>query len=232
MTNNTLFAPKPPVIVPVVGAEKGFPINRIFCVGRNYMAHAAEMGVTVDKSVQSAFYFLKDASTYVPSGATIPYPPMTNNYHHEMELALAIGKSGFKVKQEEAQQLIYGYACALDMTRRDVQLKAREEGKPWDFGKNFEQSCVLSDIVPAESVGMVDAVDITLSVNGELRQSANTQALIWTIPEIIADISKYYHLQAGDIILTGTPEGVAPVVKGDHLQGAVQGVGEIELFIQ
>lgn len=231
MTMKTLFSPKPPVIVPVVGAEKGFPINRIFCVGRNYMAHAAEMGISIDKSSEFPFYFLKDAACYVPSGSRIPYPPMTQNYHHEIECVVAIGQAGFEVPAEQANALIYGYACGLDMTRRDVQLAAREAGKPWDLGKNFEQSAILSAIVPVKNQQYLDNVQVELSVNGSVRQSANTDSLIWSIPEIIEDLSQYYHLQPGDLIYTGTPEGVGAVVSGDHLHGFVEGVAEIELWI-
>lgn len=231
MTMNTLFPPKSPVIVPVVGSEQGFPINRIFCVGRNYMAHAAEMGMSVDKNSEFPFYFLKDAACYVPSGARIAYPPMTQNYHHEIECVVAIGQAGFEVSVEQANSLICGYACGLDMTRRDVQLTAREVGKPWDLGKNFEQSAILSDIVTVKNQQYLTDVHIQLSVNGEIRQSANTRSLIWSIPEIIADLSQYYHLQAGDLIYTGTPEGVGAVVRGDYLHGFIEGVAEIELWI-
>ncbi|WP_374663517.1 fumarylacetoacetate hydrolase family protein [Acinetobacter sp.] len=233
MSAETLFPVKPPVLVPVVNQPRKFPVNRIFCVGRNYMAHAAEMGVSVDKTTQSPFYFLKDASAYVPSGSAIPYPLKTQNYHHEIELVLAIGKAGVNIKAEHAFDYIYGYACGLDMTRRDVQLAARDQGKPWDTGKNFAQSAVMSDIIPAEDIQVdVNAVNIELRVNGQTTQSSNTQYFIWNIAEIIEDLSTYYELQPGDLIFTGTPEGVGPVISGDLLEGSVQGVAEIKLHIR
>jgi fumarylpyruvate hydrolase len=233
MSAETLFPVKPPVLVPVVNQPRKFPVNRIFCVGRNYMAHAAEMGVSVDKTTQSPFYFLKDASAYVPSGSAIPYPLKTQNYHHEIELVLAIGKAGVNIKAEHAFDYIYGYACGLDMTRRDVQLAARDQGKPWDIGKNFAQSAVMSDIIPAEDIQVdVNAVNIELRVNGQTTQSSNTQYFIWNIAEIIEDLSTYYELQPGDLIFTGTPEGVGPVISGDLLEGSVQGVAEIKLHIR
>jgi fumarylpyruvate hydrolase len=233
MSVETLFPVKAPVLIPIVNQSKKFPVNRIFCMGRNYIAHAAEMGVSVDKSTQSPFYFLKDAATYVPSGSEIPYPLKTKNYHHEIELVIAIGKSGVNIRADQAFDHIYGYACGLDMTRRDVQLIARDQGKPWDLGKNFDQSAVLSDIVPASEVKVdVNAVNIELRVNGQTTQRSNTQHLIWNIAEMIEDLSTYYALQAGDLIFTGTPEGVGPVVAGDLLEGSVEGVAEIKLQIR
>lgn len=232
MSVETLYPLKPAVLVPIAGQAMQFPVNRIFCVGRNYMAHAAEMGVSVDKSVQAPFYFLKDAASYVPSGSTIPYPLKTQNYHHEMELVIAIAKRGVNIQADQAFDYIYGYACGLDMTRRDVQLLAREQGKPWDLGKNFDQSAVLSEIIPASAVQVdVNAVDIELRVNGQTTQSSNTQHFIWNIAEIIEDLSQYYELQPGDLIFTGTPEGVGPVVSGDLLEGSIAGIAEIKLHI-
>lgn len=231
MEKELLFPAKEMVTAPVVGCREAFPIRRIFCVGRNYMAHAKEMGASVDKSSQNPFYFLKDSSCYVPSGAHIVYPPMTQNYHHEVELVVAIGKEGFQVPEAQANDLIFGYACGLDMTRRDIQFQARSEGKPWDLSKNFEESAVLTDITPAAQAGNIAQAKIALSVNNEVRQSACLADLIWTVPEIIADLSKYYHLQPGDLIYTGTPEGVGAVVSGDHLHGFVEGIAEIELYI-
>ncbi|MDV2467496.1 fumarylacetoacetate hydrolase family protein [Acinetobacter chinensis] len=233
MSTEALFPVKPPVLVPVVNESRKFPVNRIFCVGRNYMAHAAEMGVSVDKSTQSPFYFLKDAATYIPSGSEIPYPLKTQNYHHEIELVIAVGKQGVNIPASQAAEYIYGYACGLDMTRRDVQLAARDQGKPWDLGKNFDQSAVMSDIIPAADVQAdVNAVNIELRVNGKTTQSSNTQHFIWNIAEIIEDLSTYYELQPGDLIFTGTPEGVGPVVAGDILEGSVEGIAEVKLQIR
>jgi fumarylpyruvate hydrolase len=227
---DTVFPLKAPMLVPIQDSHAGFPIHRIFCVGRNYMAHAVEMGIAVDRE-GSPMYFLKDASCYVPSGSRIPYPPMTQNLHHEIELVLAIGKRGFEIEAANACDHIYGYAVGLDMTRRDLQLESRKQGHPWDTGKNYEQSAVLSPIVEQTATGPIRDTHIELSVNGVVRQSANTRDLIWNIPEIIADLSRYYHLEPGDLIYTGTPEGVGPVSSGDVLQGFIDKVGSIHLEI-
>jgi fumarylpyruvate hydrolase len=225
-----LWNPPPTASVAVRGRSERLPVNRLFFVGRNYHAHAAEMGKSVDKSKDLPFYFTKSPSTLVPSGATIPYPPGTKNYHHEMELVLAISGSGFRVPRAEAGALIYGYACGLDMTRRDLQLVAREQGKPWDLAKDVEDGSVISEIVPMQGV-VLERGAIELRVNGRTRQSSDLSKLIWNIPELIEDLSKYYHLQPGDLIYTGTPEGVNAVVDGDKLEGSVEGIGSIALTI-
>ncbi len=230
--STTVFPVNAPVLADIAGSDEKFPINRIFCVGRNYHAHAAEMGVSVDKNTQEPFYFLKDASSHVPSGSTIDYPPQTQNYHHEMELVVAIGKAGFEVAEDEADSLIYGYACGLDMTRRDLQLKARQSSHPWDLGKNFEQSAVLSPIVRQSETGIINQGALELKVNGRTVQRGDLNMLIWNVREIIAHLSKFYHLQAGDLIYTGTPEGVGPVQRGDTLTGSIAGVGNISLNIR
>ncbi|MDR3352984.1 MAG: fumarylacetoacetate hydrolase family protein [Zoogloeaceae bacterium] len=226
-----LFPPKVVPLAPIVGSDLLFPIRRIFCVGRNYKAHAAEMGISVDKTQESPMYFMKDASAYVPSGSRIPYPPMTRNLHHEIELVLAIGKAGFELREQDAWESLYGYAVGLDMTRRDLQQYARRNGQPWDTGKNYEQSAVLSSILPQAQCGRIEAARIALSVNGTLRQSANTRDFIWSIPEILADLSRYYHLEPGDLVYTGTPEGVGPVAAGDTLEGSIEGIGTIRLEV-
>jgi fumarylpyruvate hydrolase len=188
------------------------------------------MGKPVDKSVERAFYFTKSPQTLVASGATVAYPPETSNFHYEMELVLAIGAAGFRIAQDDAHKHIYGYACGLDMTRRDLQLVARDKGRPWDLGKDVEQSSVCSEIVPMPGV-VIDSGAIQLSVNGEVKQNSDVNKLIWNIREIIADLSLFYHLQPGDLIYTGTPEGVGPVVTGDHITGFVKGVGEVSLHV-
>lgn len=218
--------------VAVRGNDKRFPVNRIFCVGRNYLAHAAEMGVTVDKETQSPFYFTKAASTIIDSGSSIDYPPMTENYHYEMEFVVAIGKAGFEISQADAESHIFGYACGLDMTRRDLQLKARETGRPWDTGKDFEESAVITEIVPVEESGIITDGKIALSVNGEVKQNSTISLLIWNVREIIEDLSKFYHLQPGDLIYTGTPDGVGPVQSGDKITGEIEKLGSIELNIK
>lgn len=230
MTATYLWTPPAVPSLPVRGKAERAPVNRLFFVGRNYHAHAVEMGRPVDKSVESPFYFTKSPSTLVESGATVVYPAETKNYHHEMELVVVIGTAGFRVKQADAASLIYGYACGLDMTRRDLQLVARDKGRPWDLGKDVEQSSVVSEIVPMAGT-VLESGKLELSVNGQTRQSSNLDKLIWNIPELIEDLSKFYHLQPGDLIFTGTPEGVGALQPGDRIDGSVAGVGSIALTI-
>ncbi|MDG5977306.1 fumarylacetoacetate (FAA) hydrolase [Hydrogenophaga taeniospiralis CCUG 15921] len=225
-----LFTPPAVQSLPIRGKTERFPINRIFCVGRNYHAHAVEMGKPVDKSAERPFYFTKSPQTLVQSGATVAYPPGTNNYHFEMELVLAVGKAGFRVSADQAHEVIYGYAAGLDMTRRDLQLVARDKGRPWDLGKDIEEGSVCSEIVPMPGV-VVESGAIALEVNGATKQSSNVDKLIWNIREIIADLSQFYHLQPGDLIYTGTPEGVGAVVSGDRITGRVEGVAEVTLNV-
>jgi fumarylpyruvate hydrolase len=231
MSNSAyLWSPPATSSLPVRGQSARAPINRIFCVGRNYHAHAVEMGRPVDKSAERAFYFTKSPQSLVSSGSTVPYPPETKDYHYEMELVVVVGRPGFRVAVERAHELVYGYACGLDMTRRDLQLAARDKGRPWDLGKDFEFGAVCSEIVPMEGV-VLERGEIALDVNGQCRQKSDIGKLIWNIREIIADLSLYYHLQPGDLVYTGTPEGVGPVVPGDRLLGRVEGVGSVELAI-
>ena len=229
-----IFPPPAVQSLSVRGQTERFPINRIFCVGRNYHAHAVEMGRPVDKSVEQAFYFTKSPQTLVESGATVAYPPRTSNYHFEMELVLAIGKAGFRVNEANAHELVYGYAAGLDMTRRDLQLVARDKGRPWDTGKDIEQGSVCAEIVPLPGV-VIEGGAIALEVNGQTKQNSDVNKLIWNIREIIADLSTYYHLQPGDLIYTGTPEGVGAVVTGDQITGHVDlgagGVSRIALTV-
>jgi fumarylpyruvate hydrolase len=225
-----LWAPQPVPSLPVRGSSQRAPVRRLFFVGRNYHAHAVEMGRPVDKSAERPFYFTKSLDTVVESGATVAYPSETANFHHEMELVLVIGKPGFRVAAADAHQLVYGYACGLDMTRRDLQLVARDKGRPWDLGKDVEGSSVVSEIVPLPGV-VLDQGELALSVNGELRQKSDLDKLIWNIRELIADLSLFYHLQPGDLIFTGTPEGVGAVVAGDRIDGHIAGVGEIRLTV-
>ena len=230
MTTTYLWTPPPVYSLPVRGQAARLPINRLFFVGRNYHAHAVEMGRPVDKRVEVPFYFTKAPGTLVASGATVAYPPETSNYHFEMEMVVAIGKPGFRVKAEDAHTVIYGYAAGLDMTRRDLQLVARDKGRPWDLGKDVEQSSVCTEIVPMEGV-IIDQGAIALEVNGATKQSSNVDKLIWNVREIIADLSLFYHLQPGDLIYTGTPEGVGAVVAGDKITGRVEGVAEVALNV-
>jgi fumarylpyruvate hydrolase len=225
-----LWSPPPVRSLAVRGSAARAPVNRLFFVGRNYHAHAAEMGRPVDRSVDRPFYFTKSPQSLVESGASVAYPPQTANNHHEIELVVVIGAPGFRVTAVNAPRLIYGYACGLDMTRRDLQFALRDKGRPWDLAKDVEDSAVVSDIVPAEGVAL-ERGTIELSVNGEIRQRSDLDKLIWNVRELIADLSLFYHLQPGDLIFTGTPEGVGPVKPGDLVEGHIEGVGTILLSI-
>ena len=230
MSTTYVWPPQPLPSLPVRGSADHVPVQRIFCVGRNYHAHAIEMGRPVDKATQRPFYFTKSNTALVLSGATVAYPPETQDYQFEMELVVVIGAPGFRVNAEDAHKLIYGYACGLDMTRRDLQLKFRDQGRPWDLGKDVEASAVCSEVVPMPGVVLTQG-EIALQVNGEPRQKSDLNKLIWDIREQIADLALFYHLQPGDLIYTGTPEGVGPVVAGDRITGQVQGVGEVALNV-
>jgi fumarylpyruvate hydrolase len=230
MTSTYLWAPPPVPSLPVQGRSERLPVQRLFFVGRNYHAHAVEMGRPVDKATQRPFYFTKSVTTLVESGATVPYPAQTQDYQFEMELVVVIGQPGFEVDASRAHELIYGYACGLDMTRRDLQLKARDQGRPWDLGKDIEEGSVVSAVVPLPKQ-VITAGELALTVNGQARQRSDVNRLIWDIRELIADLSLFYHLVPGDLLFTGTPEGVGPVRPGDHLAGHVAGIGEISLHI-
>ncbi len=223
------FVVSSPVLVPIQNTDETYPVNRLFFVGQNYEDHAKEMGSETNKG--SPFFFTKSPSAYVPSDSAIPYPPGTKNFHHEMELVVAIGKPVFEVETEAAKQAIFGYACGLDMTRRDLQTDARSKGLPWDMAKDAEQSAVLSEIASVETIGHPTSGLIELSVNGEVRQSGDLRALVNSPVELIAYLSNYYHLGPGDLIYTGTPSGVGPVLPGDQIEGHIQGVGTISLGI-
>ena len=224
-----LFAPQSVTGVPVVGSSSVFPVRRVYCVGRNYAAHAREMGKDPDK--EPPFFFMKPADAVVPGGGQIHYPPGTKNFHHEIELVVALSSGGRRIPVERALDHVYGYAVGLDMTRRDLQFVARDAGRPWDFGKSFDQSAPLSPIRPASVIGHPDQGAITLHVNGALRQQGDLRDLIWSVPETISFLSDYYTLAAGDLIFTGTPAGVAAVDVGDELIGNVEGVGELAVKI-
>lgn len=230
MSNQTFqFAPPPVVTVPVRGEVSLYPVRRIFCVGRNYAAHAKEMGAEVDRT--APWYFNKARDAIVLSGSTIPYPPGTQNLHHEMEMVAALGAGAFDIEVEDALGIVFGYACGLDLTRRDLQAAAKEKSLPWDFGKDFEQAAVISAITPVTQCGHPASGTIELAVNGTLTQSGDLSHMIWRVPELISYLSRFYHLEAGDLIYTGTPQGVGSVAAGDHLTGHIDGVGELELFI-
>ncbi|WP_226781484.1 fumarylacetoacetate hydrolase family protein [Oceaniglobus trochenteri] len=222
-----LFDMPPPNAIPVVGEDAAYPVGRIFCVGRNYVAHAEEMGNTVDRD--APWYFTKSAPNMCASGATVPYPPGTENYHHEVELVMALGRPVFQCDRAEGEAAIFGYGCGLDMTRRDRQQDGKDYRRPWDLGKDVENSAVLGPLTPAAKAGPLKGKRIHLSVNGEIRQDALLDEMVWSVGEIVSHLSHYYHLRPGDLIMTGTPAGVGPVVAGDHLSGGIDGLGEISL---
>ncbi|SMY09895.1 fumarylacetoacetate hydrolase family protein [Flavimaricola marinus] len=224
-----VFPPRPQPILPVVGQTAVYPVGRIFCVGRNYAAHAAEMGQEVDR--EKPFYFTKSCHATVLSGAVTPYPPGTDDFHFEMELAVAIGASAFRINKDRAMEVVFGYACALDMTRRDLQLSERKKQRPWDLGKDVENAAVFGPLTPAEAFGDIGAQRIWLQQNAETRQDATLAEMVWSVPEIIAHLSGFYHLVPGDLIMTGTPAGVGPVSPGDVLDGGIDGLEPLRLTI-
>ncbi len=219
----------PPVqaTVPVAGGGS-FPVRRVYCVGRNYAEHAREMGHDPDRELP--FFFMKPADALVTSGADMPYPPMTADLHHEMELVVALKSGGSDIAEADALSHVWGYAAGLDMTRRDLQGEAKKAGRPWDMGKGFDHSAPIGDLAPAHKVEPGHG-RIELKVNGAIRQASNLSSLIWSVPETIAYLSKLVRLEAGDLIFTGTPEGVAAVTRGDVLEGVVEGVGRVRTRI-
>ncbi len=226
---STLFDLPPRPAVPILGEAATFPVNRIFCVGRNYAAHAAEMGFAATKD--ASFYFTKTPSAICHSGTTIAYPLGTANCHYEMELVVAIGAPAFRIAEADALSVVLGYACGLDMTRRDLQNAARDQGRPWDLGKDFEQAAVIAPITRVEAFGAMEAQRIQLSQNSAVKQDAVLSDMIFNVADLIADLSKFYHLAPGDLLYTGTPAGVGPIAVGDRLVGTIEGLTPIELAI-
>jgi len=230
---NTIFPAPAPVAVPVHGESALFPVHRIYCVGRNYEEHAKEMGFS---GREAPFFFLKPTDALVPvaDGETghMPYPSLTQNLHHEIELVVAIGKGGRDIPASEAMSHVYGYAVGLDMTRRDLQGEMKKQGRPWCIGKGFDHSAPIGPITKAAEAGSVEHAEIRLDVNGQSRQKSTTEQLMWKIPEIIEHLSAAWELQPGDLIFTGTPEGVGAVKSGDLMVGAVAGLGELKIQVQ
>lgn len=212
----------------VAGSTSRFPLRRVFCVGRNYADHAREMGHDPDR--EPPFFFYKPTDAVVPcddaaAAVAVAYPPATRDLHHEVELVVALGDGGRDIPVDQALGKVFGYGVGLDLTRRDLQARAKEKGHPWDMGKGFDQSAPVSALAPASAIGHPSAGAVSLAVNGQVRQRGDLNQMIWTIPEVIANLSTLVELRAGDLIFTGTPAGVAAVVRGDRLEGRVEGVG-------
>ena len=221
--------PAPTPSVAVAGSADRFPVRRIFCVGRNYAAHAREMGKDPDR--EPPFFFLKPADAVVDDGATIPYPPETANLHYEAELIVAIGKAGSDITPEAALDHVWGYGIGLDMTRRDLQNAAKDLGRPWDWGKGFDRSAPIGPIHPVSSVGHIASGRIWLAVDGTTKQDSDISKLIWPIQDVISIASRSMELRPGDLIMTGTPEGVGPVKPGQTMTVGIEGLGEIRITI-
>ena len=219
--------PAPPVTLPINGSDAVFPVLRVFCVGRNYAEHAVEMGHDPDR--EPPFFFMKPAVAVVPGGGSLPFPSATDDLHHEIELVVALGGGGMDIAAEGALEHVFGYAVGLDMTRRDLQDRAKELRRPWDLAKGFDRSAPMSALRPADAIGNPSSGAIWLRVNGELRQEGDLSQQIWKVPETIAYLSTLVELRPGDLIMTGTPSGVGRIVPGDRLEGHVDGVGDLQV---
>ena len=228
MTAYAFDAP-PPVTARIADSDVRFPVRRIYCVGRNYAAHAREMGYDPDR--EPPFFFGKPADSLQPETAPVPFPSATADFHHEVELVVALGRGGRDVPAADAQALIFGYGIGIDWTRRDLQAAAKAQGKPWDAAKGFDHSATLGPLHPVSAVGHPTQGRIWLSVNGAIRQDADLSSLIWAVPDVIAVLSGLFELRAGDLIYTGTPAGVGRVHRGDRIACGIEGLGEIETVI-
>jgi len=229
---NYVIDPAPVISLAVAGITERFPVNRIFCVGRNYAAHAREMGKDPDR--EAPFFFMKPANAAVDASSpvSIPYPPKTSNFHHEIELVVAICKGGKNIALDDALGHVYGYGTGLDMTRRDLQFEARDKGRPWEFGKSFSRSAPIGALSRVADSGHIARGAIRVTVNGEARQSSSIARLIWSVSECISYLSEYETLEPGDVIMTGTPEGVNAVVAGDVMHGYIDGLAGITVTVQ
>jgi fumarylpyruvate hydrolase len=224
-----VFTPVPAPTVEVQGTDSRFPVHRIYCVGRNYADHVREMGA--DPAREPPCFFSKPADAVVANGAPVPYPPRTANFHHEIELVVAIGRGGSRIAADRALEHVFGYAVGNDLTRRDLQAAAKDKGLPWDTAKGFDHSAPVTAIRRVSDAGHPVQGAIWLEVNGERRQQADLAEMIWSVPEIIAELSTYYELQPGDLIFTGTPAGVGRVVRGDSLVGGIDGLDTLRTTI-
>jgi len=228
MTQYVITPPKQPSVA-VKGAEARFPVRRIFCVGRNYAAHAREMGRDPDRELP--FFFTKPADAVVDSGATVPYPPLTENLHYEIELVVALGRGGADLPEEAIHEHLWGACVGIDLTRRDLQLEAKEKGRPWDMGKAFDLSAPMSALTPMDAVPSLEHGRIWLAVNDEIKQDGDLSELIWSVSEHLSILSRSIELAPGDLVMTGTPAGVGPVVPGDVITGGVEGLQDIRITI-
>jgi fumarylpyruvate hydrolase len=231
---NYVFEPEAQVAIPVAGGDQHFPVRRVYCVGRNYAAHAREMGFDPDR--EPPFFFCKPANSlvFVPYGeiGEIHYPPESSDYQHEIELVVAIGKAGSNITVEQAADHVFGYAVGLDMTRRDLQIASRDKGRPWELGKAFDESAPIATIHRAADVGRLNKGEIWVKLDGVDRQRSDIDKLIWSVPEVIMHLSKYFTLKPGDLIFTGTPEGVGKVQRGQTLHGGIAGLGELRVHVK
>ena len=217
-----------PPALPVAGSSDLFPVRRVFCVGRNYVEHQKEMG---GDGREQPFFFIKSAHALVPQGGNVHYPPKTSNYHYETEMVVAIARQGRRIAARDAAGYIFGYAVGLDMTRRDLQQIGKDKGRPWDFGKDFDEAAPCSALAPAAKIGHPSKGPIWLNVNGKQRQRADLAEMIWSVPEQIAYLSEYYTLEPGDVIFSGTPAGVGPVIAGDELVARITGLTDLHVKI-
>ena len=223
-----VITPIPQPSVEVRGMRDRFPVRRIFCVGRNYAAHAREMG---NDDREPPFFFTKPADAVVATGSAVPYALRTKNFHHEAELVVALGGGGANVPVAKANSLVYGYAVGIDLTRRDLQSDAKDNGRPWDTSKGFDHSAPIGAIRPVSAGGVLESARIWLSVNGKIRQDANIAEMTWKVPEIIAELSTLFEIAAGDLIYTGTPAGVGPLVRGDSVEASIEGLDPLTIRI-
>ncbi len=229
-TSAFVIASAPTISLPIQGNEKRFPVNRIFCVGRNYADHAREMGH--DPNREPPFFFMKPSSTIVSDGKAFPYPAQSTDVQYEVELVVAIHVGGSNISSNKALEHVYGYAVGLDMTRRDLQTAAKKMGRPWETGKAFDDSAPCGELIPVSKIGHPSSGAITLQVNSAVKQKGDLSDLIWNVPDTIAYLSTLFALQPGDLIYTGTPAGVGPIVKGDVMHASVDGVGQLEVRVE
>jgi len=226
---NSLIIPEPKLIlIPIKDSSQQFPVRRIYCIGRNYADHAIEMGF--DPNKEDPFFFQKNGDNIDTSG-NFPYPPETSNVHHEIELVVALKSGGSNISLSESYKHVLGFGVGLDMTRRDLQEQAKKTGRPWEIGKAFEHSAPMGKLSLIEKSGTMESGPITLKVNGEIKQQGDLNMMIWKIPEMISHLSKYYTLQAGDLIMTGTPAGVGLVQKGDYLEGSIDKLSNLAVKV-